>query len=101
MDEPLFGGVSRREILAERFATTAVLGTASATLAAALVQSVRAGDARHALLGVTAMLLAAIEAQLIAWYRRGDLEPRFRRVIGALGASVCVLCVVANLYFFT
>ncbi|KAJ2351033.1 hypothetical protein IWW50_004766 [Coemansia erecta] len=101
MDEPLFGGTSRRELLVERFANAFIVTAASLTLAIALVQAVRTGVYVHALLGVCAALFAAIEVRLVSWYRRGDLEPGFRHVIAALGLAVTLLCVVANLYFFT
>ncbi|KAJ1729795.1 hypothetical protein LPJ61_003349, partial [Coemansia biformis] len=78
MDEPLFGGVSRREMMVERFANTCIIVATTATLAAGLVQGVRTGVALHALLGLCAALFAAIEVRLVNWYRRGDLEPYFK-----------------------
>ncbi|KAJ2077439.1 hypothetical protein H4R24_005129 [Coemansia sp. RSA 988] len=100
MDEPLFGGISRREMVVERFANAFIITIASATLLAALVQGVRSGQFLHALLGVCATLFAAIEVRLVNWYRRGDLEPSFKYIIFALGFSIALLCIVANLYFF-
>ena len=34
------------------------------------------------------------------WYRRGQLEPRFRTMIYYNAAVTLLLCVTANLYFF-
>ncbi|KAJ2127729.1 hypothetical protein GGF48_003156 [Coemansia sp. RSA 921] len=101
MDEPLFGGTSRREMVLQRFASAFLVTAASATLSIALVQAVRTGVFVHALLGVCVALFAAIEVRLVSWYRRGDLEPGFRHVIAALGLAIALLCIVANLYFFT
>ncbi|KAJ2180855.1 hypothetical protein GGF45_001800, partial [Coemansia sp. RSA 551] len=51
MDEPLFGGTSRREMVLQRFASAFLVTAASATLSIALVQAVRTGVFVHALLG--------------------------------------------------
>ncbi|KAJ2159354.1 hypothetical protein GGF46_003101 [Coemansia sp. RSA 552] len=100
MDEPLFGGVSRRELLVERFANASIITASSLTLVASLVQSVHTGVFLHALLGVCVSLFAAIEVRLVNWYRRGDLEPAFKTVLTALGSAIFLLCIVANMYFF-
>ncbi|KAJ2805888.1 hypothetical protein H4R20_001910 [Coemansia guatemalensis] len=100
MDEPLFGGISRREMVVERFANAFIISIASATQLAALVQGVRSGQFLHVLLGVCTALFAAIEVRLVNWYRRGDLEPSFKYIIFALGFAIALLCIVANLYFF-
>ncbi|XP_055009364.1 transmembrane protein 243b [Boleophthalmus pectinirostris] len=36
---------------------------------------------------------------LIFWYRQGDLEPKFRKLIYYMLASIVLLCLCANLYF--
>uniref|UniRef100_A0A3B3ZM92 Uncharacterized protein n=1 Tax=Periophthalmus magnuspinnatus TaxID=409849 RepID=A0A3B3ZM92_9GOBI len=36
---------------------------------------------------------------LIFWYRQGDLEPKFRKLIYYMLASTVLLCLCANLYF--
>uniref|UniRef100_A0AAY5KGM0 Transmembrane protein 243, mitochondrial a n=1 Tax=Esox lucius TaxID=8010 RepID=A0AAY5KGM0_ESOLU len=36
---------------------------------------------------------------LIAWYRQGDLDPKFRKLIYYMLASIILLCLCANLYF--
>uniref|UniRef100_A0A3B3YUS7 Transmembrane protein 243, mitochondrial a n=1 Tax=Poecilia mexicana TaxID=48701 RepID=A0A3B3YUS7_9TELE len=37
---------------------------------------------------------------LIFWYRQGDLEPKFRNLIYYMLATIVLLCLCANLYFF-
>ncbi|KAI8325307.1 hypothetical protein GQ54DRAFT_6116 [Martensiomyces pterosporus] len=101
MDEPLFGGISRREMLVERYANTFIITIAFATVVVSLVQGVLSGVFLHVLLGLCVSLFAAIEVRLVKWYRLGDLEPKFKYVIFALGFSITLLCVVANLYFFS
>ncbi|KAI9474564.1 hypothetical protein BX667DRAFT_498852 [Coemansia mojavensis] len=100
MDEPLFGGISRREMIIERFASAAIISIAAVTLLLGLIQAVRTGVFQHALLGLCASLFAAIEVRLVSWYRRGDLEPGFKPILTLLGASIGLLCIVANMYFF-
>lgn len=34
------------------------------------------------------------------WYRRGELEPKFRRMIYYNAILTILLCITANLYFF-
>ncbi|XP_038840687.1 transmembrane protein 243b [Salvelinus fontinalis] len=36
---------------------------------------------------------------LIVWYRQGDLDPKFRKLIYYMLASIMLLCLCANLYF--
>ncbi|XP_061167979.1 transmembrane protein 243-like isoform X2 [Saccostrea echinata] len=36
---------------------------------------------------------------LIFWYRQGDLEPKFRRMIIYNAFTIILLCVCGNLYF--
>ncbi|KAJ1735072.1 hypothetical protein GGI11_002011 [Coemansia sp. RSA 2049] len=100
MDEPLFGGISRREIFIERFANAFIISTTMGTLATSVVQAVRTGVYMHTLLGLAVCLFAAIEVRLVNWYRVGDLEPTFKYIIFMLGFSISFLCLVANMYFF-
>ncbi|KAJ1998850.1 hypothetical protein GGI04_004821, partial [Coemansia thaxteri] len=64
MDEPLFGRVSRREVLVERFANAFIASISVATVAASLIRAVNTGILTHALLGLCVSLFAAIEIRL-------------------------------------
>ncbi|PAA64325.1 hypothetical protein BOX15_Mlig031342g3 [Macrostomum lignano] len=44
-------------------------------------------------------MLASSHLLLVYWYRQGDLEPRFRRLIYFNSVAIFLLCVCANLYF--
>nr|XP_046192705.1 transmembrane protein 243-like [Oncorhynchus gorbuscha] len=35
----------------------------------------------------------------IVWYRQGDLDPKFRKLIYYMLASIMLLCLCANLYY--
>ncbi|KAJ2332321.1 hypothetical protein GGI00_002839 [Coemansia sp. RSA 2681] len=100
MDEPLFGGISRREIFIERFANAFIITISLGTVTASLISSVYTGTVLHILLGVCVSLFAAIQVRLVNWYRLGDLEPHFKYMIFALGFAITLLCITANLYFF-
>ncbi|KAI9506818.1 hypothetical protein GGI25_000149 [Coemansia spiralis] len=100
MDEPLFGGISRREIFIERFANAFIITVTLLTLLAALLQSVRTGVYLHLFLALSTCMFTAIEVRLVNWYRVGDLEPSFKYIIFMLGSAITFLCFVANMYFF-
>jgi hypothetical protein len=36
----------------------------------------------------------------IRWYREGDVDPKFKKLVWMLGASLTLLCIVANIYFW-
>ncbi|KAJ2818192.1 hypothetical protein GGI24_005171, partial [Coemansia furcata] len=85
MDEPLFGGISRREIFIERFANAYIISISLVTAAASVVRSIHTGSFLHVFLGLCVVLFAGIEVRLVNWYRVGDLEPRFKQLIIVLG----------------
>ncbi|KAJ1950370.1 hypothetical protein EC988_004412 [Linderina pennispora] len=101
MDEPLFGGTSRRDLVIERFGSVYTVAVAVLMLTLSLVRGVQTGVVLHALLGVCVVLFAAVQMQLIKWYRLGDLEPKFRFIIFAMAAALTLLSIVASLYFLS
>ncbi|KAJ2370034.1 hypothetical protein IW150_005009 [Coemansia sp. RSA 2607] len=100
MDEPLFGGRSRRDMLIDRFLGGYITVLALVTLAASVYGAYASGVWTHVLLGICTASLASIEVRLVAWYRRGDLEPHFRSIILHLALTLTLLGITANLYFF-
>ncbi|XP_012696456.1 transmembrane protein 243b [Clupea harengus] len=50
-------------------------------------------------LAVCVLLLCGAAMVLIFWYRQGDLEPKFRKLIYYMLSSIALLCICANLYF--
>ncbi|KAJ3612661.1 hypothetical protein NHX12_020926 [Muraenolepis orangiensis] len=48
---------------------------------------------------VCILLICGFTLLLIFWYRQGDLEPKFRKLIYGMLASIVLLCLCANLYF--
>ncbi|KAI8914059.1 hypothetical protein DFJ77DRAFT_465736 [Powellomyces hirtus] len=52
-------------------------------------------------MGIALLAFSAVTAQLIGWYRLGDLDPKFKIAILTMGASVLLLAIVANVYFWS
>ncbi|CAH1266184.1 TMEM243 [Branchiostoma lanceolatum] len=49
--------------------------------------------------GVCVILTCISNIILIFWYRKGDIDPKFRSLIYYNAFVILVLCVCANLYF--
>ncbi|KAI8501848.1 transmembrane protein 243-like [Branchiostoma floridae x Branchiostoma belcheri] len=49
--------------------------------------------------GVCVILTCISNIILIFWYRKGDIDPKFRTLIYYNAFVILVLCVCANLYF--
>lgn len=49
---------------------------------------------------VTILLLLFPQIVVVYWYRKGELEPKFRTLIYYNAIVTSLLCLVANLYFF-
>ncbi|KAJ2782187.1 hypothetical protein GGI15_002985 [Coemansia interrupta] len=101
MDEPLFGGRSRRDMLIDRFATPYILTISLLTLLVSLYRTYLTNAWPHTLLGLCTVSFALLDVQLVRWYRLGDLEPHFRPVILHLTLSTTLLSILANMYFFS
>ncbi|KAJ1724741.1 hypothetical protein LPJ53_001024 [Coemansia erecta] len=101
MDEPLFGGLSRRDMLIDRFANAYIITITLLTLLVSLYRTFTTGTWQHTLLALCTLSFALVEVRLVNWYRRGDLEPHFRPLILHLTLSITLLSVLANMYFFT
>jgi len=54
----------------------------------------------HVFFGITILLIAAPQIVLIHWFRKGDLHPKFRYLIGYMMVSIVLLCVCAVIYFY-
>ncbi|KAJ1677142.1 hypothetical protein EV182_006783 [Spiromyces aspiralis] len=99
MEEPLFGGISRRDLMMERAVSGVVLTTACITVLMSLIKGFVSSYV-HILLGLVIAIFTYCEILLVKWYRIGDLEPKFKYMIAALAVGIVSLCLVANLYFW-
>eukprot|EP01135_Chromosphaera_perkinsii_P003077 Nk52_evm24s234 gene=Nk52_evmTU24s234 len=71
----------------------------TATLALSIVRAISTNPI-HIFMGFAVFAVSGTNLILVNWYRRGDLDPRFRKVIGYAAISVLILCVAANMYFW-
>ncbi|KAJ1923132.1 hypothetical protein IWQ60_004422 [Tieghemiomyces parasiticus] len=99
MDEPLFGGASRRDRLIEHAVGGVVLLFVSLTVLFSIINGF-SKTILHLFLGLAVVMLTLCELQLIRWYRMGDLEPKFKFMIVGLGFSIVYLSIIANVYFW-
>eukprot|EP00163_Fabomonas_tropica_P016012 TRINITY_DN2890_c0_g1_i1.p1 TRINITY_DN2890_c0_g1~~TRINITY_DN2890_c0_g1_i1.p1 ORF type:complete len:110 (+),score=18.96 TRINITY_DN2890_c0_g1_i1:668-997(+) len=49
-------------------------------------------------MSIALVTLFVIMVVMILWYRKGDLDPRFRYLIGAVGVALLILCITAQMY---
>ncbi|XP_060080566.1 transmembrane protein 243-like [Ylistrum balloti] len=47
---------------------------------------------------VTIVLICISHLLQICWYRQGEVDPKFRRIIIYNAMTICLLCVCGNLY---
>ena len=53
----------------------------------------------HVFLAAVIVMVCASELLLIYWYRQGDVEPKFRKLIFYNSFTILLLCICANLIF--
>ncbi|XP_066525306.1 transmembrane protein 243b [Hoplias malabaricus] len=98
-NRPLFGETSARD----RFINLAVGGVTSLLVTVTVVSSFvfpsLPPKPLNIFFAVCVLLLCGSVVVLIFWYRRGELEPKFRNLIYYMLGSIVLLCVCANLYF--
>ncbi|KXS10022.1 hypothetical protein M427DRAFT_140090 [Gonapodya prolifera JEL478] len=98
MDEPLFGDVSRRDQQTENIVSAVVIGFVALTVIFSWVNTYK--GAANFFFGAGLIVLLLCEVQLVRWYRLGDLDPKFKWLILALGVSVVFFSILANVYFW-
>lgn len=100
MDEPLFGHEeSRRDQTLHFLAGGSVALFTVLTIIFSIVQGF-SKSVVHLFLGASIASIAACLVVLVRWFRNGDLDPKFKFLIAGIGASLTLLCIVANVYFW-
>lgn len=98
-NRPLFGETSARD----RIINLVVGGCTSlvvlVTIISAFVFPSTPPRPLNVFFAVCILLTCGSTIVLIFWYRQGDLEPKFRKLIYYMLASIVLLCICANLYF--
>ncbi|KAK2571249.1 Transmembrane protein 243 [Acropora cervicornis] len=82
LEKPLFGEARPRE-----------------TLISSLVFSHFPPKAINIFLAFVIALICVSELTLIYWYRQGDVDPKFKKMIYFNSFTTVLLCVCANIYF--
>jgi len=57
-------------------------------------------DPIHIAFGICLIFLGVAPAVLWKWYRVGDLDPKFKFIIGFSVFTLVLFCVIANVYFW-
>lgn len=98
-NRPLFGETSARD----RIINLVIGGLASllviVTIISAFFFPALPPKPLNIFFAVCILLMCGSVLVLIFWYRQGDLEPKFRKLIYYMLCSVVLLCICANLYF--
>ncbi|BFZ10741.1 hypothetical protein BsWGS_13780 [Bradybaena similaris] len=99
MDRPLFGGAptsTDRVINLVVGTLTSVMVVVTVVLALVYYKKPRAG--LNIFFAVVILFLCGSHILLIYWYRQGDLDPKFRRMIFYNAFTLVLLCIAGNLY---
>ncbi|XP_015239431.1 transmembrane protein 243b [Cyprinodon tularosa] len=99
-NRPLFGETSARD----RIVNMVVGGFTSVVVLVTVIGSFvfpsLTPQPLNIFFAVCILLACGSTIVLIFWYRQGDLEPKFRKLIYYMLATIMLLCLCANLYFF-
>merc|ERR1712002_653735 len=97
--KPLFGESTRRD----RFLNLVVGGFTSLLVTITLICGFvhpRPPQVKNIYFAIVITLICISHLILIYWYRQGDLEPKFRKLIYFNAINIILLCICANIYIF-
>ncbi|KAI9096050.1 hypothetical protein DFS34DRAFT_623765 [Phlyctochytrium arcticum] len=99
-DEPLFLEPNSRDRMIENVIGAGVFAFVALTFVFSIINGFgKSGN--HFFLGLTLAGFTFVTVQLIRWYRLGELDTKYKLLILVLGASLLLLAVVANVYFWS
>jgi len=99
MDTPLFG--EERPI--DKFIQFALVGTTALFILLTFIFSIVNGvqdNPINIIYGVALLFVGVLVFILWRWYRVGDLDPKFKYLIGLSVLTVILFCIVGNIYFW-
>uniref|UniRef100_A0A0B6ZZ34 Transmembrane protein 243 n=1 Tax=Arion vulgaris TaxID=1028688 RepID=A0A0B6ZZ34_9EUPU len=99
LDRPLFGGgptSTDRMVNLVVGTLTVVMVVVTVVLAIVYYSKPRAGV--NIFFAIVILFICGSHILLIYWYRQGDLDPKFRRMIFYNAFTLVLLCVAGNLY---
>lgn len=99
MDRPLFGEARPRDRYLNYFIGGATVLLVCETLISSLVFPHFPPPAINVFLSFIIALICISELTLIYWYRQGDVDPKFLKMIYFNSLTTILLCICANVYF--
>jgi hypothetical protein len=98
MDEPLFGEQKQKTKVAIWVIGLILAAACLFTIAICVVFGITRSLYQHFFFGVAILFSSLILFILFRWYQQGDLDPKFKFLIGCLIFLIIILCGVANSY---
>lgn len=98
---PLFGEQHPRDrALNIVISVVAVLIVLSTLLSAVFYQSSSLSRVLNVSLALVVLMVCGGNIMLVWWYRQGDVDPKFRKLIYFNAITIILLCVCADFYIF-
>ncbi|XP_028305757.1 transmembrane protein 243b [Gouania willdenowi] len=98
-NRPLFGETSARDRIINIVVGGLTALVVLVTLISSFVFPSLPPRPLNVFFAICILLICGSALVLIFWYRQGDLEPKFRKLIYYMLLSIVLLCLCANLYF--
>ncbi|KAJ9583077.1 hypothetical protein L9F63_022583, partial [Diploptera punctata] len=70
------------------------------TLLSAFILDKNSRKGLNITLALVIVMICASHLILICWYRQGDVDPKFKKLIFYNAVCITFLCICANVYFF-
>lgn len=99
VDRPLFGETNGRERTFHMVIGVVTVILVSSTLILAFFYSVNPPCGRHIYFALCIVFSCISHIMLIHWYRQGDVDPKFRKLIYANTLLILLFCISALTYF--
>lgn len=99
LEKPLFGEARPRDRYFNYVIGGVTVLLVSETLISSLVFPEFPPKAINVFLAFVIALICVSELTLIYWYRQGDVDPKFKKMIYFNSFTTVLLCVCANIYF--
>lgn len=99
LEKPLFGEARPRDRYFNYIIGGVTVLLVSETLISSLVFPEFPPKAINVFLAFVIALICVSELTLIYWYRQGDVDPKFKKMIYFNSFTTVLLCICANIYF--
>lgn len=100
LDKPLFGEARPRDRYFNYVVGAVTVILVCETLISSLVVPQFHPKAINVFLAFIISMTCLSELTLIYWYRQGDVDPKFRKLIYFNSFTTILLCICANVYYY-